>query len=187
MGIAGTLIFAAAISIAAAAYRGATGEAYSPLNHYVSELGQLGVSGLAAVFNLGLVIGGSFLAIFFLALGLSFRSALAWLYVPIGICAEIGGAFVGLYPMNFPNEHTTAALTFFVLGWVAVGLASIDFIRRRDPRFPWWLAIIGALTVAAFIGYLWVYFWPPPGTTDTLRASVSITTTLEWAWSLRAY
>ena len=31
--------------------------------------------------------------------------------------------------------------------WIAVALASIDFVRRRDPRFPRWLAVVGALTV----------------------------------------
>jgi hypothetical protein len=45
-------------------------------------------------------------------------------------------------------------MTFFNLGWIAVGLASVDFVVHRDPRFPRGLAIVGLATVAAFIGFL---------------------------------
>ncbi len=45
-------------------------------------------------------------------------------------------------------------MTFFNLGWIAVGLASVDFVVHRDPRFPRGLAIVGFATVAAFIAFL---------------------------------
>ena len=43
---------------------------------------------------------------------------------------------------------------FFNLGWIVVALASIDFVRDPDWRFPSWLAIIGAATVVAFVIFL---------------------------------
>jgi hypothetical membrane protein len=60
-------IGAAAITLGALitglAYTGTAGERYSPLNHWVSELGEVGVSEQASVFNLGLIIGGLALAV----------------------------------------------------------------------------------------------------------------------------
>jgi len=153
-GIVAALIIGGAALVAAIVYRGSKGQAYSPLNHWVSELGQTGVSQLAQVFNFGLVVGGILFAIFMIGLAASRSGVLRLLYGALGVVAGIAGAFVGIFPMNNLEGHGLAALTFFMLGWIVVGLASIDFLRDSDPRFPWWLAIIGALTVAAFLGFL---------------------------------
>ena len=63
----GVIVLGALLS--AVAYRGAVGEPYSPFNHFISELGQVGVSRLAAVFNAGLIVGGLLLIPFMLGLG----------------------------------------------------------------------------------------------------------------------
>jgi len=153
-GMVGSGVIAIASVITALAYTGSKGEGYSPLTHWVSELGQVGVSQLAGVFNVGLIVGGISFALFMAALGLTRRTALAWLYTPIGIAAGIASACVGVYSMNQLKLHSIAVLTFLNLGWICVGLSSWDFLRRREARFPWWLAVIGALTVASFIGFL---------------------------------
>ena len=140
--------------VTALAYTGSKGQPYSPLNHWVSELGEVGVSELAAVFNVGLIVGGLCFAVFMAILGWTSGGALAWLYAPIGVLAGIAGMFVGVFPMNNLDLHGIAALSFFNLGWICVGLASIDFYRRPETRFPRWLAWIGVFTVAAFIGFL---------------------------------
>jgi hypothetical membrane protein len=44
--------------IAGLAYRGRQNERYSILNHFISELGEVGISRLAWVFNLGLILCG---------------------------------------------------------------------------------------------------------------------------------
>jgi len=72
----------------------------------------------------------------------------------IGVAAGIGGSFVGVFPMDYVRQHGFAAMTFFNLGWIAVGLASVDFVVHRDPRFPRRVAIVGLAAVAAFIGFL---------------------------------
>ncbi|HEY7025319.1 MAG TPA: DUF998 domain-containing protein [Candidatus Limnocylindrales bacterium] len=184
VGMVGALFMSATMAITALVYVGTDGERYSPFNHFVSELGQVGVSRLALVHNAGQIVGGISFAIFIVALGLARKSALAWLFVPIGVLAGIGATFVGIFPMNQIRLHTLFALTFFVLGWIAVGLASWDFVRRRDPRFPWWLAAIGALTVLAFISFL-VVVTPLFRTTGLesppTRPDFWIVPTLEWA------
>ena len=148
----GTMFFG--IAAAWASYVGTTGEPYSPLNHWISELGQPGVSARASVFNLALVAGGMELVMFMVGIAQTSPSRLRWVIGPVGAIAGIGGAFVGIFPMNHPTEHLIAASTFFDLGWIAVGLASITFVRFPDERFPRWLAIMGAANVVAFIAFL---------------------------------
>ena len=153
VGVVGVLVFLAVSFVTAIAYSGSEGEPYSPLNHWVSELGELGVSQLAPVFNAGVIIGGACLVVFMSGLAASRTRWLRIVYGAAGAVAGVGGALVGVFPMNNLAPHGLAALTFFDGGWIAVGLASIDFMRRPDARFPRWLAVIGALTVAAFLAF----------------------------------
>jgi hypothetical membrane protein len=149
---AGTIAFGVLMAIPA--YQGTGGEPYSPLNHWISELGQVGVSARASTFNLALVAAGVEFVMFMVGLAQTSPSRLRWLFGPIGALAGIGGSFVGLFPMNHPTEHVIAASTFFNLGWIAVGLASVTFVLHPEPRFPRWLAGLGALTAACFVAFL---------------------------------
>ncbi len=184
VGVLASVLMTVTSVAAAVAYTGTMGERYSPLNHWVSELGQVGVSNLAVVFNAGLIVGGICFALFMVGLGLARRTGLAILYVPIGIAAGVAGAFVGIYPMNNLDLHGLAALAFFNLGWISVGLASLDFLRRREPRFPWWLAVIGGLTVLSFIAFL-IVLTPLLGgeglAAPEVRPDVWLVPILEWA------
>jgi hypothetical membrane protein len=153
-GIVGAGAIAIGSVVAAVAYRGADGEPYSPLNHFVSELGELAHSELARVFNTGLIVGGVCFAVFMSGFAASRPGSLRLLAGGVGIVAGIGGSFVGVFPMDYVRQHGFAAMTFFNLSWIAVGLASVDFVVHRDPRFPLGLAVVGLATVAAFIGFL---------------------------------
>lgn len=180
IGFIGSAMFMVASVVAAVAYTGTAGEGFSPLNHWVSELGELGVSTLAILFNVGLIVGGLALAMFMAALGLLRRSRLAWLYVPVGFVAGVSGALVGVFPMNNRGIHVVVALGFFVLGWVAVGLASIDIWRRPEARFSRWLPVLGAVTVALFLLFLSVYIPYLYSGTGSDRPAFSVATVLEW-------
>lgn len=185
-GLVGSTVLAAASIVTAVAYRGSAGESYSPLNHWVSELGQIGVSSLSTVFNTGLVVGGVLFAFFMLGLAGSARGRLRHVYGAVGLLAGIAGAGVGIFPMNHIGVHALVALAFFNLGWIAVGLASIDFVRNPDVRFPRWLAVLGAATVVAFIAFL--VSLKTEGLLDdaglsapAVRRAFWIVPTLEWA------
>jgi hypothetical membrane protein len=180
MGFIGSAFFAIASLVAGAFYVGTQNESFSPLNHWVSELGEMGVSTLALVFNIGLFVGGLALAAFFFALGRLRPSRLANVYVVVGVIAGISGALVGVFPMNNRAIHVVVALGFFVLGWVAVGLASLDLWRRPEARFSRWLPALGAVTVAVFLLFLSVYIPYLYTGTGSDRPDVSVATVLEW-------
>jgi hypothetical membrane protein len=153
-GILSTWTIVLGIGVAWAGYSGRAGEAYSPLNHWISELGEIPVSARASVFNLALVVGGMEFVLFMVGLAQTSSSRLRWVFGPVGAVAGLGGAFVGIYPMNHPTEHVLAATTFFLLGGVAVGVASLTFWRARDERFPGWVAWLGAASVMAFVAFI---------------------------------
>jgi hypothetical membrane protein len=185
-GLLGVAVMALGSVVTALAYSGKYGQPYSPLNHWVSELGETGVSELARVFNVSLMVGGLLFALFMALLAMSRSGPLRYAYGALGVIAGVAGFFVGVFPMNQLAQHSTAALTFFNLGWISVGLASLDFVLRPDPRFPRWLAIIGALTVVAFVGFLVAVQVDPLVGEDMLGAPENrpdfwIVATLEWA------
>jgi hypothetical membrane protein len=153
-GVLAFLAIAGACVCGAIGYTGRAGEAYSPLNHWISELGEPGVAAHADAFNVLLSIGGVLFVGFVLGLWRSSPSRLRWGFGPVGVVAGFAGTFVGQYPMTHPTEHVLAASAFFELGWVFVALASVSFLRARDPRSPPWLAGVGVLAVAASIGFL---------------------------------
>lgn len=185
-GLVGVPVIAIGSLVTAVAYSGTVGEPYSPLNHWVSELGETGVSELAPVFNLSLMVGGLLFALFMALLAMSRTGLLRFAYGALGVISGVAGCFVGVFPMNQIEQHSTAALTFFNLGWISVGLASLDFVLRPDRRFPRWLAVVGALTVIAFVGFLVAIQVDPLVGDDMLespgdRPGFWIVATLEWA------
>jgi hypothetical membrane protein len=185
-GLIGATIIAFGSIVTALVYSGTDGGSYSPLSHWVSELGEIGVSQFAPLFNVCLVIGGVLFAVFMFGLAVTRTGWLRVVYGPLGIVAGLAGAGVGIFPMNQLDAHALTALTFFNLGWIVVGIASIDFLIVRDARFPRWLSILGGLTVAAFVGFLVSLQTEGLVGEDALappdiRLDVWIVPTLEWA------
>ena len=104
-GLLGSSVIAIGSVVTALAYTGSKGQPYSPLNHFVSELGELAVSRLAVVFNLSLIVGGVCFALFVIGLAAAGQGVLRVLYGVVGVIAGIGGAFVGVFPMDYLDQH----------------------------------------------------------------------------------
>ncbi len=134
-GLIGPAAIGACSVAAAIAYRGRDDELYFPLNHFVSELGELDVSALAVLFNSGLIVGGLCFATFMVGFGRMRGGLGGTAYGVLGALAGIAGAAVGVFPMNAIRAHTIAASAFFDLAWIAVALASVDLLVRPDGRF----------------------------------------------------
>jgi hypothetical membrane protein len=162
-GLLGPAVLGAGVVGAAIAYAGRRGEAYSPLNHFVSELGEEGVSGGAWMFNDGLVVAGALMTLFLAGLGRMTGTKLGWAAAIAGTIAGIGATAVGLIPMNDLHPHLRAAFTFFDGGLVTVILFAVAILRDRDRRLPRWLLAPAAASAASFAAFLaWPYLAGAP-------------------------
>jgi hypothetical membrane protein len=153
-GLAGTSIVILAIVISALCYQGKRGERYSLLNHFISELGEVGVSPAAWVFNRGLTLGGLLLVPFMIGLGIAFHSVLGWIGMLAGLVAAVGVAAVGQYPMNNLTPHIRAAMTYFRAGLVMViffALAIFFQSTRVLPPAANLLSLVAALCYGSFL------------------------------------
>jgi hypothetical membrane protein len=155
-GLGGTTIVILAILYSSIIYRGKRGERFSLANHFISELGEVGISRGAWAFNSGLILGGLCLLPFVIWLGTLFHSILGWLGMAAGIVAGLGVAAVGIFPMNNLKPHGHAAMTFFRGGLVMViffGLA-ILFQPAGQTVVPKWANILSILAVGAYTSFL---------------------------------
>jgi hypothetical membrane protein len=71
LALAGSLIILGSSFIAILAYRGKNNERYSITRFFVSELGEVGVSKLAWLFNGGLILGSFLLFLMMPGIGIS--------------------------------------------------------------------------------------------------------------------
>jgi hypothetical membrane protein len=155
-GIIGSLILILAICASGLLYRGKKGERFSIFNHFISELGELGVSRGAVVFNAGLIAGGILLIPFCIALGLLIPHWLAYFGMAAGIWAGLSCIGVGVFPMNYLKPHTWVALSYFRSGLVMTLFFSLAILFQPAGQrtLPLTSLIFGGLTFAAFAAFL---------------------------------
>lgn len=179
-GLIGAVVFGAGTLLAGIAFDGPNGR-YSPLNHWVSELGEVGVSSLGTAFNVGLIVGGLGIAGFMAAFAASRGGVLAWAAGLAGIASGILGALVGVFPAGGSDLHRPVSIGFFLLGAVTLALASVDIARRPSRSLPGWLAALGALVVAAFVGFIAVTLDRGSGLVAEPRGTFLLEPAFEWA------
>jgi len=153
-GIFGPGLIAVGMIIAGLSYIGIDGQFYNPLNHFVSELGELGISDAAWAFNAGLVVGGLLNALF---MGYLAAQIDHWIRYPLGllgIIASIFGALVGIFPMNYLKPHIFVALTFFDMGLAIALLYSIFILFSNKHPFRKWVAIPGIINTVTFAAFI---------------------------------
>ena len=166
------------------AYVGPAGEAYSPLNHFISELGETGQSRLALVFNLGIVIGGLGLGLFLLVLARHLTGRFRPALTLAGLAAGTSGTLVGIFPMDTHAAHRLVSGVFFCTGWIVVAVFSAWLARHRAADLPRWLLFVGAGSIAIFFAFLAVYttYHPvDPNAPILARSAVWTVPLLEWA------
>jgi hypothetical membrane protein len=174
--MAGTSLSIAAILITAIRYRGKVGERYSPLNHFISELGEVGVSPAAWVFNIGLILSGLAITPFILSLGSSLDSLLGWIGTGCGVVAALGVTAVGIFPMNHLKSHSYAAMAFFRAGLLMVCFFGLAILFQPAERVvvPRLANLFSLLAAAAFASFLFmpVIHKPETPTSDMLDPNV---------------
>jgi len=136
-------------------YIGTKGESYSFLNHYISELGQVGVSHLAPLCNTGLILGGFISVVFVVGLGMYIRNTTAKIAMRVGVFSGIACSLVGFFPMNTPHHiHTIVATSFFVSGMLMVAIFSVAIVRQKGAKIPKSFSLAGLVVVGVFIAFL---------------------------------
>ncbi len=139
---------------AAIFYRGNQEESFSFFTHFISELGEEGVSSLAAVFNLGLILSGIGMAAFFIGLAFYIRNWYTYIVSAIGVYAAVNASLVGVFPMNNIEPHTKVAMAFFQYGQYTLVLYTFYILLSRQGKLPRWTAISALLSAASFIAFL---------------------------------
>jgi hypothetical membrane protein len=142
--------------IAGLFYRGKQGERFSPFNHFISELGEVGVSRLAWAFNIGLILAGLCLLPPCISLGLIIPGILAKIAMVVAVVCALSLSLVGVFPMNKLKPHAYAAMTFFRGGLVMLILFSLAIALQPRPNqvISRWYALAGLPPVIAFATFL---------------------------------
>tara|TARA_B100000749_G_C18305793_1_gene414588 strand:- start:174 stop:839 length:666 start_codon:yes stop_codon:yes gene_type:complete len=160
IGQAGIFILLLSVSIAVAFYVGKQNETYSFLNHFISELGEKGVSPLAYIFNGGLILGGACISFFMLGLAMHIGNSWGLILGAIGLVTGLSATLVGVFPMNQLEIHTAIANTFFYGGLLSALGYTLYVVFSPQPRLPKITALTGGITMLAFAAFVW--FLPAP-------------------------
>ena len=155
-GLLGCVLSVAGAWIASSAYRGKQGEAYSPLNHFISELGERGVSERAWAINWGLILCGVLILPATFNLGLILPGLSAKIGLVFGVITALSLSFVGVFSMDNLKLHNIVAVTFFRAGLLMVFFftLAIAFQPQDNQIFPRLLALAGLPAIAAFSTFL---------------------------------
>lgn len=156
LGWIGVLIILVGTLASAVVYTGKQGERFSFLNHYVSELGEKGVSRWAALFNIGMIVGGVLMTFFLVMFGLNLSGFWIKLGAVTGLWAGISCIFVGVYPMNDLKTHGVAARSFFRSGLLTMLLFTLGIILRPTGVILPSAAIGGLAGVACYALFLFL-------------------------------
>ena len=184
LGIASVGIILVGMLATAAAYRGYAGEAYSPLNHFISELGEVAASRLAWLFNLSLVIGGVGLGTFLLLLAGRLTGRYRTALIVAGLSAGVSGTLVGVFPMDYHLTHRLVSDVFFLTGWLVAAIFSLWLWTGPGAGFTRWLLAPGLAVGTVFLTFIAVYSTYHPVDADARlvdRPDVWMVPTLEWA------
>lgn len=155
-GWAGSLVMLAGCLITTIPYRGRSGERYSLLNHFISELGEIGISRAAGVFNTGLIVGGLLYLPFISGLGLTLHSWAGNIGMAAGLIAALSSIFVGIFSMDRLTPHRVAAMTFFRSGLLTVLFFTLAvFLQPAGQRvIPLAVNIFGILAIVSYAAFL---------------------------------
>lgn len=176
-GIIGSIIGLVFILTPQLFYTGTMGEPFSMFNHYVSELGELGVSEFAMMFNVGLMLAGLFFIPFMIGLGLYLENIVSKIAAVVGAFSALSIYLVGIYPMNNAVMHGITALSFFLSGLVMTVLWSFAILAQKETKIPKIFSLGGFINAAVFA----LFLYGPWESFGSVRPDFSMRVTLEWA------
>ena len=189
LGLIGPLIIISGIGLTAMAYTGKLNEHYSFFNHFISELGEIGVSELAIVFNISLFTGGLCITGFMLGTAMLFNNRFGIIFGILGFVTGIAGSLVGLFPMNNLDYHIPVAMWFFRAALVSSALFAVYVNFSKQTVFARWTSIPAASI--SIITFIFLFVVKPIGSGGTVLEMLSskrpafwLSALLEWGMFL---
>lgn len=159
-------------------YEGTIGEPFSIFNHFVSELGELGVSEFAMMFNIGMILAGFTYIPFMIGFAIYLDNIISKIAGLVGVFTSISIIFVGIFPMNYSMEHYSAAMSFFLSGMIMVVLWAIAIFIQQALKIPKYMALGGVINFIIFALFL---FGDWGSLNDVMaRPDFHMIPTLEW-------
>lgn len=155
-GITGTAVITVASLITGFFFKTPAGYRYSPLNHFISELGWEGHSSLAWLFNISLIIAGVLFIFYIIGLGFQMHGAWSKVAIVSGVFTAIFCGLVGVFPMNHLPQHAFVAMWFFRGGLATVTLFAIAFLAqpKNDLQIPKKASLWSMPAILAFGSFL---------------------------------
>ena len=187
-GVGGVLAIILGMVVAAVAYEGTVGQSYRVANHFVSELGEIGISRSAWAFNGGLIAGGIGILVFPIGIASRMNGWFRWIVGPVGLLTGVFGTLVGVFPMNNLAVHMFVANGFFYPGLATMLLFSGYVLTSRHREFPRWIAVPGLVAAGALFAFLFLgglvenlvnSAGPPPGF-GVNRPAIWVSALFEW-------
>ena len=135
LGLLAVLVLSLGFILPPLVYRGRDNERYALRNHYVSELGEVGISRLALVYNGSLVVAGLGIAACTAAFFVELLDG--WAGAAGAAAGAVAGAcltLTGFFPMNRYQRHIRAARAFFALVPVNAAFAIVAGVRLAPAR-----------------------------------------------------
>ena len=141
----GFLIALGGTVITALFYRGKENESFSILNHYSSELGEVGVSKLAWVYNISMILTGLILVFACISLGLVMPGLAPKIGIDFGVFYGLCLSMTGLIPMNKPRFHGQTVIAHFRIGLVTIAIFSLGIVIQPAAEIiiSRWYALAG--------------------------------------------
>ncbi len=184
-GLAGCVIVGAGLYEAVTHYRGP--EIYSPLNHFISELGVSSKTSMADFFNKSLIASGILLTIFTVGLGRFLGNGrVARAGILTGIIATLNFSAVGYFTAADWLPHIIVASIFFCGAMVTILLFAIAIWRHRHlhPVHAFHATLI---VLVYFVALLWpkeMLFQMEMNPASFVRPEIWMLTVLEWGYCL---
>jgi len=188
--LAGTIgCLVVGIGLLASATHYTSPEGYSPINHFISELGLAKNSSMADVFNHSLMTGGILLMFFSIGLGNFIgKGNLAKFATITGMISTLSFSAIGYYTAETWIAHIVAASVFFAGAMITIVLFSISIWKNRQSGLHPFLSIQGMFIAALyFVALIWPKELLLQSVTDTenfVRPAIWILSILEWSYCL---
>jgi hypothetical membrane protein len=184
LGLAAVAVILVGALVTAVPYAGWSGEGYSPLNHFISELGELAISKLAVLFDACVVVGGIGLGLFLVLVARRLTGLFGPALAAAGIVAGAFGVMVGLFPMDRLALHRIVSAGFFLTCWLSAAIFAAWLARNPRARFPRWLLAPAVSAIGVDLVFVAVYSTYHPIDPDAhilSRPEVWVYPLLEWA------